>query len=215
MAAKPSLAQASARATVKKVGSSVTALPGRAEKDAKLMARACNQDRAAFELLVRHYGPRLKAWLINRGENPVSAEDIVQEVLVTAWRKADMFDPAKASFSTWIFRVTRNKWIDVRRRGGRMVAVEPSIISEMADAPVDEANTALERGEAAAELHRELALLPTEQRRMLYLAFFEGLSHAQIAERTGIALGTVKSRIRAPLKALRGKLAQFDGEMYE
>ena len=104
----------------------VTALPGRGEKDAGLMARVrATGDRAAFGELARHYGPRLKAWLMKRGEGAETAEDVVQDVLIAAWRKAALFDPEKASFSTWLFRLTRNRWIDHKRKHGRMRPTAP------------------------------------------------------------------------------------------
>lgn len=192
---------------------SVTALPGRGEKDAALMCQVRDSgDRSAFAELAGHYAPRLKAWLTKRGECGSTAEDIVQEVLVIAWHKAALFDPAKASFSTWAFRLTRNKWIDHKRKHGRMIPTAPETMSELAGHAAGHSHAELERAEAAAAVRQELALLPQEQQRMLYLAFFEGLSHSQIAERTGVALGTVKSRIRMPLKRLQHKLRDFEGD---
>ena len=197
-------------------GAVVTVLPGRAAQDIAMMARVRDhQDRAAFEELVVHYAPRLKAWLMCRGEIAASAEDIVHDVLLTVWRKSNLFDPEKASFSTWIFRVTRNMWIDHTRKRKRLVPVEPTIIADMVDAPVEDASKEEMRRQDAEILHRELALLPPDQKQMVHLSFFEGLTHTQIAERTGIALGTVKSRIRAPLLALRQRIEGFDGDVYE
>ena len=190
----------------------VTALPGRGEKDAALMRRVRDAgDRAAFAELARHYGPRLKSWLVKRGEGGPSAEDIVQDVLVAAWRKADMFDPAKASFSTWVFRLTRNRWIDQKRKLGRLKPTAPDVMAVLADEPVESAHAALERTAASEAVRAELALLPPEHQRMLHLAFFEGLSHSEIADRTGVPLGTVKSRIRAPLRRLRETLQDYEG----
>lgn len=195
------------------VHASVTALPGRGEKDAALMRRVRDgHDRTAFADLARHYAPRLKSWLTNRGEDGSTAEDIVQEVLVVVWRKAALFDPGKASFSTWAFRLTRNKWIDHKRKHGRMIPTAPDVMTDLAGHADDHSHAELERAEAADAVRQELALLPPEQQRMLYLAFFEGLSHGQIAERTGVALGTVKSRIRTPLKRLQDKLRHFEGD---
>lgn len=190
----------------------VSALPGRAERDAELMRRVTvASDRAAFEELTRHYGPRLAAWLINRGESRPTAEDIVQDVLVTVWRKANLFDEKKASFSAWLYRTTRNKWIDHQRKHGHVRPVEPDLMNVLADEPQESAEKGVERTQAIEALRQELALLPPEQKQMLFLAFFEGLSHSEIAARTGVALGTVKSRIRAPLMSLRVKLSQFEG----
>ncbi len=193
----------------------MTALPGRAHMDASLMRRvALARDQAAFGELAGHYAPRLKAWLIKRGEAAATSEDIVQDVLVAAWSKAGAFDAGKASFATWIYRLTRNRWIDHRRKNDRMTPTPPETVAALADEPVEGPHAGLERRLAAEVVRAELALLPPEQKRILHLAFFEGLSHSQIAERTGLALGTVKSRIRVPLKRLRESL-QHLGESVE
>ena len=195
---------------------SVTALPGRSAQDAALMGKiASARDRSALDALARHYGPRLKSWLMARGEQAHTAEDIVHDVLINIWIKADLFDPAKASFSTWAYRLTRNRWIDCKRRNDRMQPTAPEMIANMWDAPVEAADIQYNEAEAAAAVQRELALLSADQKEILHLAFFEGLSHSQIAERTGMALGTVKSRIRAPLKKLQTRLKDFRGVDHE
>lgn len=185
----------------------VSPLPGRAETDRNLVARIVSSaDRAAFNTLALHYAPRLKAWLLNRGESDATSEDIVQDVLVSVWQKADRFDAGKASFSTWVYRLTRNRWIDHKRKHDRMQPVAPADMAHLADAPIESPHAGLEEAESAIAVHEALSTLPPEQKQMLYLAFFEGLSHSAIAARTGIAIGTVKSRIRAPLKKLRSVL---------
>lgn len=190
----------------------VKALPGRAMKDAALINRVSgSRDRAALEEIAVHYAPRLKAWLMYRGEQPSTAEDIVQDVLISVWIKANQYDPAKGAFSSWIFRMVRNTWIDHKRKHDRMQPTAPDIVSTMADVSVAAADVDLDRSQTALAVQAELAKLPVEQKQMLHLAFFEGLSHSQIAERTGLALGTVKSRIRVPLKNMKSKLENFRG----
>jgi RNA polymerase sigma-70 factor, ECF subfamily len=185
----------------------VSALPGRTALDAELMVRiVTSADRSAFDDLTLHYAPRLKAWLLNRGEGDATSEDIVQDVLVSVWQKAASFDGSKASFSTWVYRMTRNRWIDHKRKHDRMHPVAPEDMATLADSAVESAHAGLEEAEAAEAVRDALATLPPEQKQMLHLAFFEGLSHSEIAARTGIAIGTVKSRIRAPLKKLRSTL---------
>lgn len=188
----------------------VSALPGRSALDGELMMRlVTSADREAFNALAVHYAPRLKAWLMHRGEGDSTSEDIVQDVLTTVWQKAASFDSAKASFSTWVYRMTRNRWIDYKRKHDRMQPTAPSDMINLVDEPEDTLHTSLEEAEAAQAVRDALATLPPEQKQMLYLAFFEGLSHSAIAERTGIAIGTVKSRIRAPLKKLRTTLDAY------
>ncbi|QJB69472.1 sigma-70 family RNA polymerase sigma factor [Parasphingorhabdus halotolerans] len=190
----------------------VKALPGREIKDAALIERISrSRDRAALEEIAAHYAPRLKAWLTYRGEQSSTAEDIVQDVLISVWTKANQFDPAKGAFSSWVFRMVRNTWIDHKRKHDRMQPTAPDVISTMADSPVAAADAELDESQAAMAVQAELAKLPVEQKQMLHMAFFEGLSHSQIAERTGLALGTVKSRIRVPLKNMKSKLENFRG----
>ncbi|CAO1650742.1 RNA polymerase sigma factor [Parasphingorhabdus sp. NYA22] len=190
----------------------VKALPGRQIKDAALMQRVSgSRDREALEEIAIHYAPRLKAWLMYRGEQSSTAEDIVQDVLVSVWTKANQFNPIKGAFSSWIFRMVRNAWIDHKRKNDRMQPTAPDIVSTMADAPVAAADVSYDQSQSAQAVQAELAKLPIEQKQILHLAFFEGLSHSQIAERTGLALGTVKSRIRVPLKNMKSKLENFRG----
>jgi RNA polymerase sigma-70 factor (ECF subfamily) len=185
----------------------VSALPGRSSLDGELMSRVVTSaDRDAFNALAVHYAPRLKAWLMHRGEGDSTSEDIVQDVLTAVWQKAESFDSTKASFSTWVYRMTRNRWIDHKRKHDRLQPTAPSDMINLVDEPDDSLHAGLEEAEAAQAVRDALATLPPEQKQMLYLAFFEGLSHSAIAERTGIAIGTVKSRIRAPLKKLRTTL---------
>ena len=190
----------------------VTAMPGRERTDAALMSRISNaSDRSALAEISLHYAPRLKAWLMYRGEQASTAEDIVQDVLIQVWTKAHQYDPAKGAFSSWVFRTVRNSWIDHKRKHDRQQPTEPDTVAAMADAPVEAADAELDKSQAAQAVHAELAKLPLDQKQMLHLAFFEGLSHSQIAQRTGLALGTVKSRIRAPLKKMKSRLENFRG----
>lgn len=185
----------------------VTALPGRSDQDRGLMARIVESgDRQAFNQLVVHYGPRLKSWLLHRGEGDANAEDIVQDVMVSVWQKAAQFDPDRATFSTWVFRMTRNRWIDHKRKHDRVQPMPPEDMAVLADEPVDSPHETLMQSQSDAAVREAIAELPPEQKQMLQLAFFEGLSHSEIAARTGIAIGTVKSRIRAPLKKLQSVL---------
>lgn len=170
-------------------------------------AIAKKRDRAAFTLLFDHFAPRVNAFLLRTGCERGLAEEITQEVMVTLWRKADLFDPAKSSLSTWLYRIARNQRID-RMRRERVDFRDPAdfgldIADEqpLADMRMD--------GQAREEtLRRALDDLPDEQRALVRLAFFDALSHSEIAERTGLPLGTVKSRIRLAFSKLRRALEQ-------
>lgn len=188
----------------------ICAMPSRAEMDAALMRRiGKDRDRAALDVVARHYGPRLKGWLMNRGEQEHTAEDIVQDVMVTVWIKASQYSEDRGRFSTWLYRLARNRWIDQKRKNNRVQPTDFEAISQLADSVVPADDGGYDWHEAARAVHAELAQLSPEQKHILHLAFFEGLSHSQIAERTGLALGTVKSRIRAPLKKMQSGLRVY------
>lgn len=161
-------------------------------------------DKAAFAELFDHFAPRLKAYLMRLGMGAGEAEELAQEVMLVLWRKAALFDPRKSSLSTWIFRVARNRRIDALRRdrSGSLDENDPMLWPEPADAP-DEAVDA-ERRDARIRLAMEA--LPAEQLELVRMAFFLGLSHSQIAERTALPLGTVKSRIRLAFARLKSAL---------
>ena len=198
--------------TPKTKPASVTQMPGRTELDAALMRRmVVHMDKTALQEIALHYGPRLKAFLMSRGEQSGTAEDIVQDVIIQVWTKAAQFDADKGSFSAWVYRMTRNKWIDHKRRHTRLQPTEPDILSSMIEDEVPSADIDYDRAEMSAAVRQHLAVLPMQQKQILYWSFFEGLSHTQIAERSGLPLGTVKGRIRASLKKMRPGLKNFKG----
>lgn len=172
---------------------------------AELLERIAAQgDRAAYATLFHHYAPRVKGYLARLGLEPGRAEDLAQEVMVAVWRKAGTFDRRKASASTWIFRIARNRRIDLfrRERAATLDADDPQLSPEALPRPDAGLDAAQREGQVAAAL----ADLPAEQREMVRAAFYEDLSHSEIAERFGLALGTVKSRLRLAFEKLRIRL---------
>ena len=158
-----------------------------------------NKDVSAFEEIFNHFAPRVKAFLMKSGADPQMAEECTQEVLATVWRKAHLFDPSRASASTWIFTIARNKKIDAIRKQNRP---EPEQLYPEQDYEPDQ--------EAVVELQQEterlvtaLGELPEKQRVLVEKAYLGELSHSEIAEITGLPLGTIKSRIRLALEKLR------------
>ena len=167
------------------------------------------QDRTAFAQLFAHFGPRLKSYLMRLGSPEAEAEDLLQEVMVTLWRRAGGFDPRLASVSTWLFTIARNKRIDRLRRDKHIdwEADDPALIAEEAfGEPVPGADHAYDLAQQNDRLRAALALLPPEQASLLQQAYWEDRSHRDIAETTQIPLGTVKSRIRLALTRLRAVL---------
>jgi RNA polymerase sigma factor (sigma-70 family) len=168
-------------------------------------AVAERHDREAFARIFDHFVPRIEAYLSRLGADPATAQEISQDVMLTLWRKAALFDPAKSSVTTWLYRIARNRRIDAARRD-RLDYVDPqdAAFDEMSDdAALDTAMDMQQREEA---LRLAIRQLPEEQLCLVRLAFFESLSHSTIAEMTGLPLGTVKSRIRLAFARLRRAL---------
>ena len=157
------------------------------------------QDRKAFAELFGYFAPRVKSFLMKSGASPDLAEECTQEVMATLWNKAHMFDPAKASVSTWIFTIARNRKIDILRKQRRP---EPEDLTWGPEAEPDQAD-AIGLQQETEQLGQALATLPSEQRQLIERAYFGELSHSQIAAETGLPLGTIKSRIRLALDRLR------------
>lgn len=181
-------------------------MAGTGDEDfAALAARvATARDRAAFTRLFDHFAPRINGYLQRLGLEAAQAEELTQEVMVVLWHKAGLFDPRKSSLSTWLFRVARNRRIDAgRRERTRMFDPADPIFQPEGEAPVDGAFDAQRRDE---RIRIAMNDLPAEQLELVRYAFFLGLTHSEIAERTGLPLGTVKSRIRLAFARLRKAL---------
>ena len=161
------------------------------------------QDQTAFAELFAHFAPRVKAFLIRSGMEPAQAEECTQEVMAALWTKAHLFDPARASVSTWVYTIARNRRIDVARRNRRP---EPEDLPWGPEAEPDQEDVLLLQQESE-NLGRAIATLPEKQRDLIEKAFYGDLSHSEIAEITGLPLGTIKSRIRLALDRLRHALA--------
>ncbi|GAB5510083.1 MAG: sigma-70 family RNA polymerase sigma factor [Hyphomicrobiales bacterium] len=185
-----------------------------AKADAKrhadwLEAVAANSDRDAFAQLFDHFGPRLKAYLMRIGADESMAEEVTQDVMVTLWRKAALFDRSKSSVATWLFRIARNRRIDVLRRKRAITVDTETMVIEDESLP-DPVET-LDEEKRQGRIRTALRQLPPEQLQLVELAFFTELSHSQISEETGLPLGTVKSRIRLAFGRLRRILEDDDG----
>lgn len=178
-----------------------------AERLNDLLARvARDHDRAAFAELFRHFAPRLKSYLMRLGADPGSAEEVVQEVMVTVWRRAESFDPALASAATWIFTIARNRRIDILRREKRP-EIDPDDPALVPDAP-EPADRLIQAGQDTRKLREAMRALPAEQAELLRMAYFEDKPHSAIAAESGLPLGTVKSRLRLALARLRKAMGE-------
>ena len=157
------------------------------------------RDKAAFAELFAYFAPRVKSFLMKSGASPDLAEECAQEVMVTLWNKAHLFDPSKASVSTWIYTIARNRRIDLLRKRKRP---EPEDLPWGPEAEPEQAD-AMGLQQETEQLGQALAALPAEQRKLIERAYFGELSHSEIAAETGLPLGTIKSRIRLALERLR------------
>lgn len=172
-------------------------------------AIARSRDREAFAALFTAYAPRLRAYLRRGGLDPSAAEEILQEVMLVIWDRADRYQPAQAAVSTWIFTIARNRRIDRLRRAARPEpeADDPHFRPSAPAAP----DTAAAAHRRAVRLQAALDSLPPEQTEILHLMYFEGCPQSLIAERLGLPAGTVKSRVRLAMRRLREQLAE-EGE---
>jgi RNA polymerase sigma-70 factor (ECF subfamily) len=177
-----------------------------APSDVDLILAVAAQDRTAFVALFDRYAGRVKAFMLSSGASATDAEEVVQEVMVSIWRRAGTFDPERAAVSTWIFTIARNRRIDMIRRLKRP---EPDPLDPLFQPdPEPDGADILSAAERADLVRSGLAGLPPEQRQVLMASFYDGLSHGEIAERLDLPLGTVKSRIRLAFRNLRGALGE-------
>ena len=172
---------------------------------AELLQRVSQHgDTAAFRELFELYGPRVKSYMMRRGVDPQAAEDLAQETLMTVWRKASLYSGEKGSAAAWIFTIARNIRTDRLRRSITFQALPEAHDEEASADPTPEA--AVSSLQIEARVRAALAELPPDQRQIVVLAYIDGLSHSEIAERLGLSIGTVKSRMRLAYQKVRTAL---------
>jgi RNA polymerase sigma-70 factor (ECF subfamily) len=181
-----------------------------AGEDAMLVERVARGDEHAFRALYERFAAIVHAIARRVLRDPQAAEECTQDVFVQVWRQAARFDPARGTLGAWIVTIARSRAFEHGRRLARRDipsdAVAPGAVTGDHAGDVAAADDAL-------VLARAMAELPAAQLEALQLAYFEGLSHAEIAERLGVPLGTVKGRIRLALDRLRaGAGAELGGE---
>lgn len=169
-----------------------------------MLAVRDGRDKAAFAQLFDFYAPRLKGFVIRAGAQAGQADDIVQDVMLTLWRKAHLYDPGRAQVSAWIYQIARNRQIDIVRRERRPLPEALVPETEAGDGP--EAGQVMALEQEADKLREALSRLAPAQREMIERAYLGELSHTEIREATGLPLGTIKSRIRLGLERLRHEL---------
>ncbi len=182
----------------------------------KLLARAGLGDRAAFATLYDRTSPHLLGVVLRIQRDRAQAEDILQEVYVNVWRAAQSFDAAQSQPLTWLSSIARNRAIDSLRRTQTQPQFRSTITSTADDEETDVYDTVadsapgpldlLSRASDARALSSCMQGLSAQQRQSVALAFFDGLSHAEVAEQMRQPLGTVKSWVRRALMSLKSCL---------
>ncbi len=175
-----------------------------APREPTLLQRVARGDEGALRALLEQYTPLV--WTIARRQlGAQCAEDVVQEVFLALWKNAALFDPELSSEPTFVTTVARRRVIDQRRRAGRGLRTEPAL--EEPAAP-DEGLGRIDLGDEARAAALALDQLPRRQRDVLRLAIVDGLTHVEIAARTALPLGTVKSHVRRGLERVRAILSR-------
>jgi len=172
--------------------------------DAELIARCAVQDRAAFRALYSRWSARLHGVALRITRDPALAADATHDAFVQVWQQAARFDSAKGEASSWLTTLARYRALDMVRRRGREVLGHES--AEEPDLGPDPLNQLMAASEGGA-LKRCLELLTAERRQLVMMAFVNGLSHSQLAEKLNLPIGTVKSWIRRSLLGLKECLA--------
>jgi RNA polymerase sigma-70 factor, ECF subfamily len=166
--------------------------------DTKLVSAIRTGDEQAMAQLYERYSPIVYSVALRVLGDSAAAEDVLQEVFMQLWRSPDLFDASRGSLPGWLAVITRNRAIDSLRKrrqeadlSGVVVSIEPDLAGSA------------EWSRALEKIRGALGDMPAAQRSALEMAFFDGLTHTEIAEKTGEPLGTIKTRIRAGLLALR------------
>jgi RNA polymerase sigma-70 factor (ECF subfamily) len=176
------------------------------EDDVKLLKAIAARDEAALAQLYDRYRVILFGLLMRILSNREEAEDVLQEVFLQVWRKAEDFDENRGRPFTWLVTLARSRGIDRLRTLAARDRVAEAGAKEVVEVISDAATDAF-KSEQRGLVNKALAQLPDEQKRPLMLAYFDGLTQSEIATRLGAPLGTVKTRMRTGMMNLREQLA--------
>lgn len=178
--------------------------------DEQLIPKLTNGDAAAFETLYDRYAPAVMGLAMKMLHDQSAAEEVVQETFWRVWRQAGTFSEEHGTFSGWLFGIARNLAIDTWRRG--KIRPQPAASEEESQLMAGQTDPAADVDQSAwaAIKHRQvreaMSVLPPEQRQVIELAYFWGMTRQEIAEFTGVPLGTIHTRARLGLQKLRDSL---------
>jgi RNA polymerase sigma-70 factor (ECF subfamily) len=170
--------------------------------DSAVIAQVCSGDEGAMAVLYDRYARVVYSVALRVLADASAAEDVLQDVFIQLWRNPKAFDASRGSLMAWLAVITRNRAIDHLRKLRPHEDSSETIVAVNASAQTD-----AERNQAVQKVRSILAEMPQEQRMALEMAFFDGLTHTEIAGKTGQPLGTVKTRIRSGLLTLRKAFA--------
>ena len=169
--------------------------------DSELLLQIGNKNKRAFEEFFKRYAQKIKFLMLKLGAKNVDAEEISQEVMAILWRKSKLYDPQKSTASSWVYTIARNYRVDLLRKGNRCILDkdDPTFVPE----PYLNSVQILIKNERYTRIASVLNQLSPERKQLLISAFFEGLSHAELAKKYKKPLGTIKSRLRLIYESLR------------
>jgi len=180
-------------------------------EDSELLARIRSGDPDALIVLYRKYSARVFSLLCRILEDPLTAEEILQDTFHRLWLRSELFDPTKGLLLSWLFTVGRNLALDYKRKESRRAGINVSIEgvedSDRLEKWMQNATAAAFDENDSEALREAMNELPEKQRKVIELAYWEGLTQEELAVRLGEPLGTVKTRVRLAFKKLREKLS--------
>jgi RNA polymerase sigma-70 factor, ECF subfamily len=178
------------------------------KEDIELIRAIARGDEKAFAALYDRYCSILFGLLLRILNSNAEAEEVLQEVFLQIWQQSSDFDDNRGRPFTWLVTLTRSRGIDRLRSIGSRDRVATEVAKEISE-PVGDASEEAIRSEQSEIVRRALSEIPEDQRHTLMMAYFEGLSQSEIAERLGEPLGTVKTRARSGMKKLRELLGNY------
>lgn len=173
--------------------------------ESQWISRIAQQDQLALSQLYDRYAQIIYSIAYRSLQSVEESEELVMDVFAQVWKTADRYDAGKARVDTWLFMMTRSRVCDRLRSRQRRTKVTDALIA-FDQVPTLIEGPSVEIAERQSIIISALGTLPIEQRQVLELSYYGGLSHREIAEQTGLAIGTVKTRIRLGLEKLRSAL---------
>ena len=186
-------------------------MPDRARpplSDQKLIEGIRRRDPQALIDTYARYGRRVFSLIYRIVQDRQTAEEILQDTFLRLWDRSELYDSEKGALLSWLFRVGRNCALDFLRKESRRGNFDVVLVEGNSD--LEDLHEDVLSVETSIAVRDALSALPSAQRQLIELAYFEGLTHSELVERTGESLGTVKSRIRLGLKKLRDALGSLN-----